>query len=65
MMPTSLSFSVTSSAPTFLSAIIWMASKTVASGEMDQTVLPLWPKISLMVPFGFIAGCSLSRLGRD
>src|ERR1035437_281182 len=54
MMPTSLSFSVTSSAPTFLSAIIWMAWKTVASGEMDQAEVPLWLRISLIVAFGFI-----------
>src|SRR6266404_504123 len=54
-MPRSFSLSVTSSAPMFLSAIIWMASKTVASGEMDQTVVPFWVRISLIVPIGFMA----------
>jgi hypothetical protein len=39
----------------FLSVIIRTASKTVASGEMDQAVVPLWLRISLIVPFGFIA----------
>src|SRR5260221_13376562 len=32
-----------------------MASKTVASGEMHQTVVPFWLRISLIVPIGFIA----------
>jgi hypothetical protein len=31
-----------------------MASNTVAFGEMDQAVAPLWLRISLIVAFGFI-----------
>ena len=37
--------STTGSAPTFLSAINWIASKTVASGVIDQTAEPFRAKI--------------------
>jgi hypothetical protein len=46
---------MTSSAPMFLSAIIDIASNTVASGETDQTAAPLLFKISPIVPVGIIA----------
>jgi hypothetical protein len=46
MMPTSLLSFVTRSAPTFLSAINWSASKTVLSGRTVQTLPPLLCRIS-------------------
>src|SRR5271166_5438592 len=44
-IPTNSSLSTTGSAPTFLSAISWMASKTIAFGAIDQTAEPFCAKI--------------------
>jgi len=50
MIPTNFQPSITGSAPTFLSAIIWMASNTVALEAIDQTAEPLCAKIALTEP---------------
>src|SRR5213593_1844716 len=50
MTPSSWSPDMTGRAPMFLSAMSWMASKTVASGEMVQVGEFLWARISLITP---------------
>src|SRR5436190_24009696 len=45
---------MTSRAPTFLSDIMLIASKTVASGEIDQMFEPLCLRMAPTVPTSFI-----------
>jgi hypothetical protein len=45
-----VALSTTVSAPTFFSAISWMALKTVEFGAIDQTWEPFRPRIALTVP---------------
>src|SRR5437867_3961567 len=42
--------------------MIWMASKTVASGDTDQASVPLWPRISPIVPVGIMGSVVQSTL---
>src|ERR1035437_9478363 len=63
-MPASFSAVTTGKAPTPRLAIIWIASYTEASGEMDQTVCPFACKRSSTRVMGQLLRRGSGRIGR-
>jgi len=61
IIPTSRELSTTGSAPTFLSAISWIASKAVAFGEIDQTAESFRAKSTPTVPVPAIAAGNMAH----